>query len=62
MPRPPRVEGEGALSHVITRGQNRPSMFKDEADDRTCLGRLEREKQKHPFFDPICPVVYHKTS
>jgi hypothetical protein len=24
-------------------------MFKDEADDRTCLGLLEREKQNHPF-------------
>ncbi len=50
MPRPPRVEFEGALYHVITRGNNRQAIFKDEADYRTFLGLLERGKQKHPFY------------
>ena len=50
MPRPSRVEFEGALYHVITRGNNRRLIFKDEEDYRKFLSLLEREKQKHPFY------------
>jgi REP element-mobilizing transposase RayT len=50
MPRPPRVEFEGALYHVITRGNNRQPVFKDEADYQKFLSLLQREKQKPPFY------------
>jgi hypothetical protein len=49
MPRPPRVEFEGALDHVITRGNNRQVIFRDEEDYHKFL-TLERENQKHPFL------------
>jgi len=50
MPRPSRIEFEGALYHVITRGNNRQLIFKDGDDNRKFLRLLEREKQKHPFY------------
>jgi REP element-mobilizing transposase RayT len=50
MPRRPRVEVEGALYHLITRGNNRQAVFKHDDDYRKFLSLLEREKQKHPFY------------
>jgi REP element-mobilizing transposase RayT len=50
MPRRPRVEVEGALYHVITRGNNRQVVFKEDDDYRKFLSLLQREKQKHPFY------------
>jgi REP element-mobilizing transposase RayT len=44
------VEYAGALYHVITRGNNRQAIFKDEEDHRKFLALLEREKQRHPFY------------
>jgi len=49
MPRPPRVEFEGALDHVITRANNRQVIFRDEEDYHKFLTLLEGENQKHPF-------------
>lgn len=46
MPRKPRVEFEGALYHVIARGNRRAALFHDDADYQTYLDRLERYRQR----------------
>ncbi len=40
MSRPPRLEYEGAVYHVIGRGNERRAIFRDDADRRKYLGRL----------------------
>ena len=40
MPRPLRIEFEGAIYHVINRGDRREAIFRDEADRRRFLETL----------------------
>ena len=40
MPRRPRIEFADAVYHVITRGNNRQKVFKDDRDRKACLERL----------------------
>lgn len=49
MPGPARVEFEGALSPVITRGNNRQVMFQGEDDYWKFLSLLQRATRRHPF-------------
>jgi REP element-mobilizing transposase RayT len=44
------VEFEGALYHVITRGNNRQAVFQDDEDYWKFLSLLQREKQRHLFY------------
>ena len=50
MARKARVELEGGLYHVITRGNNRQTIFKSDADYQKFLLLLEVQKQKLPYF------------
>ena len=47
MARKPRVEFEGALYHVIARGNHRRDIFRDEADRLTYLDRLEHYRERY---------------
>ncbi|MFN2385776.1 MAG: transposase [Thermoanaerobaculia bacterium] len=47
MPRAIRVDGPGAVHHVIARGNEQKPIFRDETDRRRFLGRLDR---CHPRF------------
>jgi putative transposase len=47
MARKPRVEFEGALYHVIVRGNHRRDIFRDEADRVTYLGRVEHYRERY---------------
>jgi REP element-mobilizing transposase RayT len=49
MARPPRVEIPGALYHVIARGNQRRTIFKDPADYRRYIELLVRYQQRHGF-------------
>lgn len=50
MPRKPRIEFEGALYHVITRGNQRQETFKEEDDYRRYLRILAHYKKRHSFY------------
>lgn len=50
MARKPRLEVEGGLYHVLSRGNNRQLIFRTEADYRKMLGLLSMVKMKLPFF------------
>jgi REP element-mobilizing transposase RayT len=50
MARKRRIEIEGGLYHVITRGNNRQIIFRSERDYRKMLELLERQKGRIPFF------------
>ena len=50
MARLPRLELEGGLYHVITRGNNRQRIFHDSADYQKFLALLRSQKQRLPFF------------
>jgi putative transposase len=50
MPRKPRIEFEGALYHVITRGNQRQETFKEEDDYRRYLRILAHYKERHRFY------------
>ena len=50
MARKARVELEGGLYHVITRGNNRQTIFKSDDDYQKSLLLLEVQKQKLPYF------------
>jgi putative transposase len=50
MPRKPRIEFEGALYHVITRGNQRQETFKEEDDYRRYLRILAHYKERHKFY------------
>src|SRR5215475_9610723 len=50
MPRRARVEIEGALYHVITRGNNRRQIFNSAADYEKFLSLLAKQKRRLPFF------------
>jgi REP element-mobilizing transposase RayT len=50
MPRKARVEVEGGLYHVITRGNNRRRIFTSPGDYEKFLSLLAKQKTKLPFF------------
>jgi len=50
MPRKARVEVEGGLYHVITRGNNRRRIFDQPADYDKFLSLIAVQKKKLPFF------------
>jgi REP element-mobilizing transposase RayT len=50
MPRQPRIELEGALYHIISRGNNRQVIFKDDQDRAKFLSLLEGQKKRRPFY------------
>ena len=49
MPRKPRVEYSGAFFHVICRGNQRQTIFHNDADRRLYLERLEQYRQRYGF-------------
>ena len=49
MARKPRVEFDGALYHVIVRGNQRQRTFQDDQDRRCYLERLEHYRQRYGF-------------
>jgi REP-associated tyrosine transposase len=50
MARQPRVEIEGGLYHIITRGNNRQAIFHARHDYEKFLSLLQIQKRKLPFF------------
>ncbi|MEW6418686.1 MAG: transposase [Nitrospirota bacterium] len=50
MARKPRIEYEGAFYHVITRGNQRQKIFRDEKDYRKYLEILSRYKDQYKFY------------
>ena len=50
MPRKPRIEIGGGLYHVITRGNNRKTIFRSQADYRRFTEILAVQKAKLPFY------------
>jgi REP element-mobilizing transposase RayT len=50
MARKPRIELEGGLYHVITRGNDRKVIFHQPADYKKFLSLLELQKLRLPFF------------
>jgi len=50
MARGPRIEIEGGLYHIITRGNNRQLIFGSDEDYLKMLSLLERQKTKLPFY------------
>jgi putative transposase len=53
MPRIARIAPKGQIFHILTRGNNRQDIFKDELDYRKYLEILEQYKEKHHF------KIYH---
>ncbi len=49
MARKPRIEFEGALYHVIKRGNQRQNIFKDKEDKKRYLTLLSRYKDRYNF-------------
>lgn len=49
MPRPARVTPKGCIYHVLSRGNNRQNIFKDEKDYQKYLEILFRYKEKYKF-------------
>jgi len=50
MTRKPRVEVEGGLHHVITRGNNRQTIFNCDDDYQKILSIREIQQSRLPFF------------
>src|SRR5438128_641367 len=50
MPRKPRIEIGGGLYHVITRGNNRRTIFRSQADYLRFAAILAAQKTKLPFY------------
>ena len=50
MARKPRIEHEGALYHVITRGNQRQKIFRDRDDYVKYLGVLAHYKERYDFY------------
>ena len=55
MPRPLRLEAEGAVYHVIARGNERKLVFRDDRDRKEYLDRLIRCRER---FGLMGPIVY----
>ena len=49
MPRPLRLEAEGAVYHVIVRGNERKAVFRDDRDRQAYLDRLIRCRERFGF-------------
>ena len=49
MPRQPRIEFEGAFYHVITRGNQRQNIFRDDKDFEKYLNIVGRYKERYVF-------------
>ncbi len=49
MPRPPRIELEGAVNFVTSRGINNQEIFKDKSDFATYLELVKKYKDQHRF-------------
>ena len=49
MARKPRVEFDGALYHVIVRGNQRQRTFQDDRDRIAYLERIEHYRQRYGF-------------
>jgi putative transposase len=50
MPRNPRIEVEGGLYHVLTRGNNRRLIFNDDEDYGKMIALIAKTKVKLPFY------------
>ncbi|MBI5026238.1 MAG: transposase [Nitrospirae bacterium] len=50
MARKPRIEFEGAFYHIITRGNQRQKIFKDNADFLQYLDTLSRYKTQYGYY------------
>jgi REP-associated tyrosine transposase len=59
MARKPKLEAEGGLYHVVTRGNNRRRIFGDEDDDEKMLKLIGDTKRKLPFFYAYCLMPNH---
>ena len=49
MPRAARIAPKGSLSHVLTRGNNRQDLFKDEGDYLKYIVILQKYKERGRF-------------
>jgi REP element-mobilizing transposase RayT len=49
VPRPVRVDGPGAVHHVVARGNERKEIFRDDLDREVFLTRLERAQGRFGF-------------
>ena len=49
MLRPPRLLLNHSYYHIMTRGNNRHTVFKDDKDFKSYLDLIERFKVDHPF-------------
>jgi len=49
MARVVRLEGEGAVYHVIVRGNERKAVFRDDEDRRGYLDRLAKYRERFGF-------------
>ena len=60
MARKPRLEIEGGLYHLITRGVDRRDIFHEPEDHRKFLALLAAQKSKLPFYlYAYCLMTYH---
>jgi REP element-mobilizing transposase RayT len=59
MARKPRVEVEGGLYHIITRGNNRQRIFGDDDDYQKMLKLVAETKTKLPFYLYLMPNHVH---
>ena len=50
MARPLRIEYDGALSHLTSRGNERKAIFKDDADRQLFLETLARATERFHWF------------
>jgi REP element-mobilizing transposase RayT len=50
MARKPRLEVEGGLYHVITRGNDRQEIFHSREDHLKFLSLLAKQKERLPFY------------
>lgn len=50
MARKPRIEIEGGLYHIVTRGNNRQLIFSSDDDYLKILSLLDQQKAKLPFY------------
>ncbi len=62
MARRARVEVEGGLYHVITRGNDRQDIFHSEEDHLKFLSLLAKQKERAPFYlYAYCLMTNHIT-
>lgn len=60
MPRPIRIEYEGAFHHVMNRGQDRRPIFREEEDYRTFLTTLQEASKDHSaVIHAYCLMTNH---